>query len=144
MFKLSNKNEIKDSNEVIKSVNKKTSIPSIINTEMSVKGDLVSDNIIEIFGKVEGNIKSDVLSIREGALVKGNIASKYVKIAGAFEGDVVASIIHITSTGAVTGNLTYGIISIEEKGKFEGSINQKTELLEIKSVEEQNEVKSDE
>jgi cytoskeletal protein CcmA (bactofilin family) len=111
---------------------------------MSVKGDLVSDNIIEIFGKVEGKIKSDVLSIREGALVKGNIASKYVKIAGAFEGDVIASIIHITSTGTVIGNLTYGIISIEEKGKFEGSINQKTELLEIKSVEEQNEVKSDE
>ena len=141
MFKLSNKNEIKDSNEVIKSVNKKTSIPSIINAEMSIKGDLVSENIIEIFGKVEGGVKSDVLSIREGAFVKGKIVSKYVKIAGTFEGEITASILHITSTGYVKGNITYGIISAEEKGKFEGNVTQKTELLEIKPIEE---IKEDE
>ena len=143
MFKLNNKNEIKDSNEVIKNANKKTSIPSIINAEMSIKGDIVSENIVEIFGKVEGNIKADVLSLREGSEVKGVVQAKYVKIAGKFEGDVHSSIIHITASGSAFGNLVYGIISIEEKAKFEGSLSQKAELLEIKNTHNINETQDD-
>jgi cytoskeletal protein CcmA (bactofilin family) len=136
MFKLANKNEIKDSNEVIKNANKKTTIPSIINAEMYVKGDISSDNIIEIFGKVKGSIKADVLSIREGGFAEGVINAKYVKIAGTFNGEIQSSIIHITSTASVEGKLTYGIISIEEKAKFQGTLVQQTELLEIKEVEQ--------
>ena len=135
MFKLNNKNEIKDSNEVIKTANKKTSIPSILNAEVCFKGDIVSENIIEIFGKVEGSIKSDVLSLREGSEVKGIVSAKYVKISGKFEGEINASIIHITASGSVNGTLTYGIISIEEKAKFEGTLSQKLELLEVKEIE---------
>jgi cytoskeletal protein CcmA (bactofilin family) len=136
MFKLNNKNNIKDSAEVIKSVNKKTSIPSIINSEMEVKGVITSDNIIEVFGKIEGVIKADVLSVREGASVKGEVVAKYVKISGIFEGDISSSIIHITSTGVVSGKMHYGVIAIEEKAKFDGTLKQTTELLEVKDIKE--------
>ena len=135
MFKLSNKETIKDSNEVIKNVNKKTSLPSIINAEMQIIGDIKSDNIVEIFGKIEGNISADIVSIREGASVEGKIIAKYVKIAGNFRGDVQSSIIHITSQGDVHGKLSYGIISIEEKAKFDGTMSQDANLLAIKQVE---------
>jgi cytoskeletal protein CcmA (bactofilin family) len=135
MFKLSNKETIKDTNEVIKNVNKKTSIPSIINAEMEIKGDMKSDNIIEVFGKVHGNIVADVVSIREGASIEGKIIAKYVKIAGNFTGEIKSSILHITSTGNAHAKLTYGIISIEEKAKFDGTMTQEAELLTIKQVE---------
>ena len=132
MFKVKNTNLIKDSNEVIKNATKKTTIPTIINQEMVIEGDLVSSNIIEIFGKVKGNIKSDVLSIREGAIVDGTIHATYVKIAGHFKGNIKSSVIHITSVGEVSGEMIYGILSVEEKGKFEGKASQNIELLQIK------------
>lgn len=136
MFKLNNKNEIKDSNEVVKNVNKKTSIPSILNAEVFFKGDLFSENIIEIFGKVEGSIKAEFVSLRLGSEVKGDIFAKYIKIAGKFEGKINSSIVHITSSGCVNGDLTYGILSIEEKAKFEGTLSQKPELLHAKEIED--------
>ena len=132
MFKVKNTNLIKDSNEVIKNATKKTAIPTIINQEMVIEGDLISSNIIEIFGKVKGNIKSDVLSIREGATVDGTIHATYVKIAGNFKGNIKSSVIHITSNGEVKGEMVYGILSVEEKGKFEGKVSQDIELLQIK------------
>lgn len=134
MFKLHNKHEIKDSGEVIKSVNKKTSVPSIVNAEMFVKGDISSENIIEVFGKIDGKVKADIISIREGASVKGSIVAQYVKISGTFDGDIKSAIIHITSTGVVNGKLAYGILSIEEKAKFDGTLMQSPELLTIKDI----------
>ena len=134
MFKLHNKHEIKDSGEVIKSVNKKTSVPSIVNAEMFVKGDISSENIIEVFGKIDGKVKADIISIREGASVKGSIVAQYVKISGTFDGDIKSAIIHITSTGVVNGKLAYGILSIEEKAKFDGTLMQSSELLIVKDI----------
>lgn len=135
MFKLNNKNEIKDSNEVIKNANKKTSIPSIFNAQTHFKGDITSENIVEIFGTIEGSIKAEVVSLREGSKILGNIEARYVKIAGKFDGKISSSIIHITSSGNAKGELTYGIVSIEEKAKFEGTLNQKLELLNSKELE---------
>jgi cytoskeletal protein CcmA (bactofilin family) len=135
MFKSSNKNIIKDSNEVIKNVNKKTTIPSIINAELTLKGDITSDNIIEVFGKIEGNIVCDVLSIREGAIIKGKVVAKYVKIAGSFTGEIKAAIIHITGSGSINGIIEYGIISSEENAKIQGTLLQNSSLLESKVLE---------
>lgn len=133
MFK-KNPNLMKDSSEVIKNATKKTTMPTIINPEITIEGDLSSENIIEIFGKVKGNIKTEVLSIREGAIVDGIIKATYVKIAGAFKGKLTSSIVHITHSGDVTGEMIYGILSIEEKGKFDGKVSQNIELLQIKEV----------
>lgn len=138
MFKLANKDIIKDSAEIIKNANKKTTIPSIINAQISIVGDAVSDNTVEIFGKFDGSLKADVIIIREGGDVKGKISAKYIKIAGNFKGDVVSAILHVSSAGAIEGNIEYGIISIEEKAQIKGQMVYNPSLLRVSSAENEN------
>ncbi len=138
MFSLGNKNEIKDGNEVIKNANKNTPIPSIINPEMFVKGDIDAKNILDIMGKVEGNIKAKVVRIRDKASVIGKINSTYIQIGGDFQGSISSSIIHITPSGVVRGDLKYGIISIAEKAVIDATIKQDVELLKLKEVNDTN------
>lgn len=140
MFK-KNTYSIKDSGDIVRNASKQTSIPTIINNGITIVGNLISTNIIEVFGNIKGNVKSQVLHIREGAFVEGNIEASYVKIAGQFIGEIKSSIIHITNSGDVKGDVVYGIISIEEKGKFEGKLNQDIDLLKVQnstSSEEKN------
>jgi len=144
MFAIGNKNEIKDSQEVLKDANKKTPIPSIINSSMYVKGDISTDNIIDIVGKVEGSIRAKVVHIREGASVSGEIVSRYIKIGGDFKGNISSAIIHIASSGIVKGDLNYGIISIEERAKLEVVLKQELELLKLEEVSTKNITQADE
>lgn len=131
MFKTINKEIITDSAEIIKSVNKKTAIPSIISKGMDIIGDLCSENIIEIFGKVKGDIKADIIRIRENARVEGNLHAKYIQIAGTFEGNATCAVIHVLATGFIKGNLEYGLISVEEKAQITGQLIGNSQLLQL-------------
>lgn len=135
MFKIINKDTIKDSSEVIKNANKKTSIPSIINAQMVVRGNMTSDNIIEIFGRVEGDIKAEVVTVREGGTLIGKVEAKYVKVSGHFEGDISTAVIHITSTGNLFGKIDYGIISVEEKAQVKSEMQYNPSLLQVSKGE---------
>ncbi len=55
--------------------------PSVISSDMHVLGNLMSEGAIDIDGKIEGNVKSAMVTIRKN---------------GRVQGDVIAEVVHIT------------------------------------------------
>ena len=56
--------------------------PSIVNSKLTMKGDLESDGDILVKGKVLGNIKCKLLIVDIDALVDGGVESEEIVIRG--------------------------------------------------------------
>ena len=99
---------------------RKSGLPSVISAGDSIIGDLVSSTAIDIFGKIEGNLKCNVINIRDEGVISGMISANYTKISGAFTGSIVSKIVHISATGIVSADISYGILISEEGAKLTG------------------------
>lgn len=94
---------------------------SVISSDLKVLGDLVCNGDIQIKGVVEGNIKSQSVTIGEGARVKGAISADAVHIAGAIKGQVEAPTVTIAKTAKVNGDIIHQTLSIEAGAHMEGN-----------------------
>ena len=102
--------------------NKGNSI-SVFDSEVFVKGDVISNGMIDVGGKIDGKIISNSLTIKEGGVVVGDIFVNDLCISnnGCVNGNIVANKIHLSKEAKVNGNLFYNIISIEDGAILEGS-----------------------
>ncbi|MBL6621412.1 MAG: polymer-forming cytoskeletal protein [Rickettsiales bacterium] len=98
------------------------SIPSIIVSDMNIKGDLISNGSIEIGGKVEGNIKCSFVTIRKGADIKGDIYADNLIINGKVNGVMRAKNVSITSFGDIEGSLHYNFLNVESGADIKGRL----------------------
>ena len=95
------------------------SIPSIIVSDLNIKGDLTSEGAIEIGGSVNGNIRCNYVTIRKGAKINGNIEAGTLIIHGYVEGKAKARNISVASAGHVKGKIEYGYLNIESGATIE-------------------------
>lgn len=104
-----------------KAIALKFSVPSIIVSDLNISGDLVSDGAIEIGGKVYGNIRCNIVTIRKGALVKGDIVANELNVQGRVEGLIKARSVNLSGTAEVVGEVVYSYLSIEAGANIDGS-----------------------
>lgn len=98
------------------------SIPSIIVSDLNIKGDLISKGSIEIGGNVEGNIKCSFVTIRKGANIKGDIYAENLIINGKVNGFMRAKNVSVTSFGDVEGSLHYNYLNVESGADIKGKL----------------------
>ena len=94
--------------------------PSIV-----VKGEIASDEDLQIDGKVEGNIslRGHRLTVGRGAQLNSEIIAREVVVYGNASGNLRASDrVEIKKDGQVTGDITTARISIEDGAYFKGRI----------------------
>jgi cytoskeletal protein CcmA (bactofilin family) len=89
-------------------------VPTVISTDLSIIGNLISEGSIEVAGRVEGNIKCNELNLRPTGFIKGDIFGKTIKINGEIHGVVKAKQVSIGDKGKVHGFLIYESLSISE------------------------------
>lgn len=94
--------------------------PSLVSSDLSVTGDIISNGELHIEGKVEGTIRAKRLVIGEKAQVVGNVAGTHVTVQGRINGNVLANKLHLAKTASVEGNLEHNSLSIEAGATFEG------------------------
>jgi cytoskeletal protein CcmA (bactofilin family) len=104
-----------------KSADGKTAMPSIISVDLSITGDLASAGDIQIDGAVEGDVKTQTLTIGETGSVKGAIEAETVLVAGKVAGQIRAKTISLGRTARVEGDIWHDSLSIEAGAQFEGS-----------------------
>ena len=97
-------------------------VPSIISTDLKIVGDLKSNGDIQIDGTVEGDIDSRMLTIGDGATVKGSIAAETVRISGSVFGQVKANAVSLAKTAKVTGDITHETLTMEAGAFLEGGV----------------------
>ncbi len=102
---------------------------SILSSDLHVKGNLKTTGDIQIEGQVDGDIRAHLLTIGEGATVKGELVADDVVINGRIIGRVRGLKVRLTSTARVEGDIIHKTIAIESGAHFEGSVQRQEDPL---------------
>ena len=113
-------NNIINKSEIIKS-----SMPSIIASDMYIEGTIKSSGSIEVEGKINGSIISGSVIIREKGACEGNISSNSVDIQGSFSGDLDVDNIKLSKKAVVIGKFTYNSLVVEDGASIEGEFKKR-------------------
>jgi len=97
---------------------------SIIAGGMRVIGDIETEGVIKIEGRVEGSIRAgrQVLIGRQGE-VKGDITTREAVIGGKVQGTVSATErLEIQATSTIVGDINTKSIAVAEGGRINGTV----------------------
>ena len=87
----------------------------VIGSSTSFEGSSVKTENIEIYGRIESNIKSDIVYVGVAAEVFGSIICNQIEIHGKVNGSIdVNGKANIKKAAQVIGSIRYQVVSIEE------------------------------
>ena len=96
-------------------------VPSIISSELVVRGTLISAGDVQIDGKVDGDIRAASLVIGDKAVIVGDLYAEEAIIRGRVEGSIRARRVQLCATCRVEGNILHEALSVESGAFFEGN-----------------------
>ena len=103
--------------------------PSVLSSDLTIKGNLQTTGDIQIEGVLEGDIKAHLLTVGESATVKGEVIADDVVVNGRVVGCVRGLKVRLTSTARVEGDVIHKTIAIESGAHFEGSVKRNDDPL---------------
>ena len=103
--------------------------PSVLSADLNIKGNLKTAGDIQIEGTVDGDIRAHLLTVGEGATVKGECVADDVIVNGRVVGRVRGLKVRLTSTARVEGDIIHKTIAIESGAHFEGSVQRQDDPL---------------
>jgi cytoskeletal protein CcmA (bactofilin family) len=97
---------------------------SVLDSHISVTGDLETDGALRVDGRLEGSIhRADLIVIGEGASVVGDITAREVIVGGAVTGNIFAAQrTELQSNGIVAGDIRSAAILVHEGGVVQGRL----------------------
>ena len=102
---------------------------SVLSSDLTIKGNIKTTGDIQIEGTIEGDIRAHLLTVGEGATVKGEVLADDVVVNGRVVGRVRGLKVRLTSTARVEGDIIHKTIAIESGAHFEGSVQRKDDPL---------------
>ena len=97
---------------------------SLIAGDLKVIGDLETDGVVKIEGKVDGTVKAATqVLVSQGALISGDIHTKEAIVGGEVKGVVHADErVEIQATAVVNGDIVTKRIVVLEGGRVNGTV----------------------
>ena len=95
-------------------------IPSVISADMNVLGNIVSEGILDIDGRIEGNVRCHTVSVRPNGRVRGDVTADTVMIHGEVHGLVKARSVLLYATARVNGTIMHESLTIEDGAFVDG------------------------
>lgn len=102
---------------------------SQLSSDLLITGNVKTTGDVMIEGQVEGDIRAHLLTVGEGATVKGEVVADDVVIHGRIVGRVRGLKVRLTSTARVEGDIIHKTIAIESGAHFEGSVQRQDDPL---------------
>lgn len=94
--------------------------PSIVSANLRVTGDLESEGDIQIDGHVEGDVRSNSVTVGEHAVVSGALIAQSVHVAGTVKGQINGKTVELARTAKVTGDIVHESLAIEAGAFIQG------------------------
>lgn len=95
--------------------------PSIISSDLVVHGNLTATGDIQIDGTIEGDIRSQSLTIGEKASINGEVVAEDIVIRGRVVGTIRGRRVQLASTCHVEGDILHEALAVETGAFFEGN-----------------------
>ena len=103
---------------------------SVLSADLVISGNIKTTGDIQIEGQVEGDIRAHLLTVGEGATVKGEVMADDVVVNGRVIGRVRGLKVRLTATARVEGDIVHKTIAIESGAHFEGSVQRQDDPLQ--------------
>jgi len=103
---------------------------SELSADLVITGNLKTTGDIQIEGTVEGDIRAHLLTVGEGATVKGECIADDVVVNGRVIGRVRGLKVRLTSSARVEGDIIHKTIAIESGAHFEGTVQRQDDPLQ--------------
>ncbi|APX90701.1 cell shape determination protein CcmA [Brevirhabdus pacifica] len=103
--------------------------PSVLSSDLMIRGNVKTTGDVQVEGQVEGDIRAHLLTVGEGATVKGEVVADDVVINGRIIGCVRGLKVRLTATARVEGDIIHKTIAIESGAHFEGSVQRQEDPL---------------
>lgn len=97
---------------------------SIVGPGMSIVGDLNTDGVVKVEGRIQGSVKAaQQVLVAQGAVIEGDIETREAVVGGEVRGVVRASErVEIQGTCVVEGDIVTPRLTILEGGQVNGEI----------------------
>ncbi|WP_456389230.1 bactofilin family protein [Profundibacter sp.] len=102
---------------------------SVLSSDLHIKGNLKTSGDILVEGSVDGDIRAHLLTVGEGATIKGEVVADDVVVNGRVVGRVRGLKVRLTSSARVEGDIVHKTIAIESGAHFEGSVQRQDDPL---------------
>ena len=103
--------------------------PSLLSSDLTIKGNVASSGDIQVEGTIEGDVRAHLLTVGESATVRGEVIADDVVVNGRVIGRVRGLKVRLTSSAKVEGDIVHKTIAIESGAHFEGSVQRKEDPL---------------
>lgn len=114
----------------------KNGLPSIVSSDMTVLGNVVSEGSVDIDGNIEGNVKCQQATIRKNGVIKGDVIADSVHVYGRICGLVKARNVQLFKDCRVEGVIMHESITIED-GAFVDGRFKRVEKLTLDETKEE-------
>ncbi|MBM3618608.1 MAG: polymer-forming cytoskeletal protein [Alphaproteobacteria bacterium] len=102
---------------------------SIIASDMTVIGDIHSDGTVDIDGRVEGNVRCQMATIRKNGHIKGDLVAETISIYGKVQGLVKARSVNFFKGCKVEGVIHHETITIEDGAFVDGRFKRADQVV---------------
>lgn len=103
--------------------------PSLLSSDLTIKGNINSSGDIQIEGTIEGDVRAHLLTVGESATIRGEVVADDVVVNGRVIGRVRGLKVRLTSSAKVEGDIVHKTIAIESGAHFEGSVQRQEDPL---------------
>lgn len=105
--------------------------PSVIAADVNLLGNVISEGMLDVDGRIEGNVKCKAITIRKNGAIIGDVMADSVQVYGRVKGLLKSKEVHLFSTAHVEGVIMHESLSIEDgafvDGQFKRVENMKQE-----------------
>ena len=113
---------------------KKGAIPTVITKGMHILGNIVGDSVVDFNGILDGNLRCELLTVRENGVINGEITAETVFIFGKVKGIIRAKHVHLHAGCRIEGIVMHESLSIEDGAFIDGKCK-RTDKVEESSLD---------
>jgi cytoskeletal protein CcmA (bactofilin family) len=114
----------------VKAMKTNNAAPSIIGSDVTVNGDITTLGEIQLDGTIDGDIRSESLTIGEHGAVNGTVMANNVVVKGSVTGQIKGRNVRLEKSSRVKGDIMHESLSVEAGAMVDGSLTHKDNPME--------------
>lgn len=91
----------------------KPAAPSILSKNLHITGNLETEGDIQLEGVVDGDVRSELLTIGLEAVVNGSVAGDTIRVDGTVNGQITGRVVQLGKSAKVNGDIVHESLSVE-------------------------------